>query len=519
MEENDIEIFTKSNLNSSGHNDPIIDDTYSNHSCNSPVYATQNDKESDTEDVLFTSTNQSLSETEHFDAATDLLSAKTKREQQNIMAVIENVKATKSLSTDLSRKLLQTIPEALLELTHLEYLYMEGNEISFLPEDFFKFFPCLVWLDLRNNMLCRIPSSHLSGHSCLRNLLLEGNNLCNLPLELGLVRSLHGLNIAGNPLEFPPLAVIETGTQGILQFLRDVMNAKNSAKIADTDLSLSKGDPDFLEHSSNSSDDWNTSASMMELARIRDKMKLNELNNLHGSLIHSKNVMKPDEIKPDNQKTVKKIKKFGDFLVIGEMKKMKENKMAWRVNHFPSPPTQEYVRFKMNEEKQLARVKEFKEKTDAILQRRRDDEMLKNWRDDAKVLQRKKYLQHLTPGTDYKEPAEIAPYDFDKEMMKVLSNEEFKRAELQRGKKLIQERSVSPASRQRMEQEKQAKIYELEKKIKDHMANMMARRKQPKGSVQQEMVSAKKDLEIIKKLQQDLKDRYLNLKSWKTETL
>ena len=52
-------------------------------------------------------------------------------------------------------------------------------------------------------------------------------------------------------------------------------------------------------------------------------------------------------------------------------KKKKQSKMSWRVNQYPSPPTEDYAAFKMNEEKQLARVKEFKQKTDAILQRRK----------------------------------------------------------------------------------------------------------------------------------------------------
>ncbi|KAK3778628.1 hypothetical protein RRG08_047949, partial [Elysia crispata] len=50
--------------------------------------------------------------------------------------------------------------------------------------------------------------------------------------------------------------------------------------------------------------------------------------------------------------------------------------------------------------------------------------MLKNWRDDAKVLQYKKYSQRMLPGQDYEEPAEQAPFGVDKDMMKVLSKED-----------------------------------------------------------------------------------------------
>ncbi|XP_013063183.2 leucine-rich repeat-containing protein 27-like isoform X1 [Biomphalaria glabrata] len=508
MDVHDIDIFKRSHLHSEGNDFSRITEATPNINPKDVL------KETDTEEVLFTSTNQSLSETEHndVDAASDTMFAKTISEQQNIMSVIDNVKKSKALSADLSRKHLQAIPEALLGLQHLEYLYLEGNQICYLPDDFFSFFPHLVWLDLRNNLLSRIPSLYLSSHTCLRNLLLEGNTLRNLPLELGLVSSLHGLNIAGNPLEFPPQTVIETGTQGILKFLRDVLAAKNSSKLADTDLTLSKDDPECLDHSSDTSDDWNTSASMMELAKLRDRMNLTESGNLQETEL-DKHHLKPSEV--NIKKTnIKKVRKFGDYLVIGELKKKKESKMSWKVNHFPAPPTQDYVRFKMKEEKQVARVKEFKEKTEAILQRRKDDEILKNWRDEAKVLQRKKYLQHLIPGKDYKEPAEYAPFDVDKEMMQVLSKEKYQQEELQREQKLKQERSISPATRQKIQQEKQARIHELEKKIKTHMTDMMERRKQPKGSAQQEMEIAKRELEVIKRLQHDLKDSYQKLKAW-----
>ena len=49
----------------------------------------------------------------------------------------------------------------------------------------------------------------------------------------GLVRTLHGLNIASNPLDFPPQEIIEKGTSGILSFLREMMEAKNTAKMTE----------------------------------------------------------------------------------------------------------------------------------------------------------------------------------------------------------------------------------------------------------------------------------------------
>ncbi|RUS77823.1 hypothetical protein EGW08_014416 [Elysia chlorotica] len=448
----------------------------------------------------------------------DVAFARTRKQQQAVVDVIQKTKESGSTSIDLSQMKLQAFPDDLLELTNLEFIYLEGNEIGYLPDEFFKFFPRLRWLDLRNNELCRIPSVYLSNHCCLRNLLLEGNNLRNLPLELGLVRSLHGLNIANNPLDFPPNEIIEKGTQGILGFLREMMDAKNTAKMTELDLHLSEEVPDGFEHVSASSDDWNTNASMMELAKRREfvkKSKSNGSSPYNGMHPHaeqpeytvgarSAELHRPTSYSENRTQHIMKLKKAGALGQIDRKKRKKDSKLNWRVNQYPAPPPEDYVAFKMNEEKQLARVKEFKEKTDAILQRRKDGAMLKNWRDDAKVLQYKKYSQRMVPGQDYEEPAEQAPFGVEKDMMKVLTKEERLRADLQKEKDLKESRTVSPATRQRIEQEKQARIRELEKRIKEHTAGMVERRKQPKGTPQHEMEIARRELDIAEHLHKEL---------------
>ena len=44
---------------------------------------------------------------------------------------------------------------------------------------------------------------------------------------------------------------------------------------------------------------------------------------------------------------------------------------------------------------------------------------------------------------------------------------------------------------------RQARIRDLEKRIKDHTAGMVERRKQPKGTPQAEMEIARRELEIV----------------------
>lgn len=475
--------------------------------------------EEDEELLPLMNENNQDSDNEEFETPSDVAFAKTKRQEEEILQLIANVKVSGSSILNLRRKNLQTLPEELLELTQIQYMYLEGNDIAFLPDEFFKFFPELKWLDLRHNELSRIPSIFLSNHQNLRNILLEGNNLRNLPLELGLVRSLHGLNIAGNPLDFPPTEIIEKGAQDILGFLRSMMDAKNTAKMGDLGLDLSEDPHNDYEHISASSDDWNTTASMMDLAKKREiNRSAGDHNQCHTEEEYSLGAKSAELHRPvrhseNKYKHIQKLKKAGALGIVDKRKK-KMNKMTWKVNPYPSPPPQDYAAFKMNEEKQLARVKEFKEKTDAIIQRRKDDAMLKNWRDDSKVLQAKKYHQRLEPGKDYEIIAEASPFGIEKDRMRVLSKEERLRDDHRREREIKEQRSISPATRKQIEQEKQTRIRDLERRIKDHTAGMVERRKQPKGSPQAEMELARRELDTVKNLQKDLMRRYQELKAW-----
>lgn len=88
------------------------------------------------------------------------------------------------LISDHSKEKLQEVPTKVLEMTNLKMLFLEGNFLFKLPEDFFWKLPKLVWLDLRNNQLESVPKS-IAHHEYLENLLLTNNNLKKLPNELG----------------------------------------------------------------------------------------------------------------------------------------------------------------------------------------------------------------------------------------------------------------------------------------------------------------------------------------------
>ncbi|XP_068746118.1 leucine-rich repeat-containing protein 27-like isoform X1 [Montipora capricornis] len=176
--------------------------------------------------------------------------------------LINTASALGSTSIDLNKKRLTQIPPQVLTLRQLEFLYLEGNSISSLPEDLFDCLPNLRWLDLRNNRISEIP--HIIGnHRNLRNLLLEGNAIESLPLELGLLKSLSGLNLSGNPLEFPPSYIVERGTQEILKFLREQyvlqIQEKEGPMLEECNPESSSSDEFLIGPSHDAQDIWESS--------------------------------------------------------------------------------------------------------------------------------------------------------------------------------------------------------------------------------------------------------------------
>ena len=137
-----------------------------------------------------------------------------------ILKSFENVAKKGFDGLDLNRNGIQQIPHGLdrLDLSHLKYLYLEGNTICLLPGDFFTCLQSLEWLDLRNNKVEEIPRN-VGEHKNLKTLLLGGNKLTFLPTELGFIRTLTGLNLSNNPLKDPPQFVINRGVHAIKHYL------------------------------------------------------------------------------------------------------------------------------------------------------------------------------------------------------------------------------------------------------------------------------------------------------------
>ncbi|KAL7061985.1 hypothetical protein AAHC03_01223 [Spirometra sp. Aus1] len=98
-----------------------------------------------------------------------------------------------------------------------------------LPEELFDSFPCLTWLDLRNNQLLEISRS-ICKLVNLTNLLVGANKLTKLPVEIGALKKLKGLNVEKNNLEFPSKDVLCRGTKYVISYLQRCFERKRKLK-------------------------------------------------------------------------------------------------------------------------------------------------------------------------------------------------------------------------------------------------------------------------------------------------
>lgn len=66
-----------------------------------------------------------------------------------------------------------------------QYLFLEGNNLKMLSEEFFPAMRKLKWLDIRNNKLTTLPTS-IVNHPSMEVLLLQNNKIEKLPVEIGM---------------------------------------------------------------------------------------------------------------------------------------------------------------------------------------------------------------------------------------------------------------------------------------------------------------------------------------------
>ncbi|XP_064601528.1 leucine-rich repeat-containing protein 27-like isoform X2 [Liolophura sinensis] len=441
--------------------------------------------------------------------------AKTRIQEELVLGLIRQAEALGSTTIELCHKGLKTLPNDLLQLKNLEYLYLEGNELTSLPENFFDMLPNLQWLDVRRNKLTSLSNVFSEKIPKLRNLLLEGNNLTTLPPELGLIKSLNGLNISNNPLSFPPVEVIEQGTQHILQYLREVLRVKS--KTAEVEAVAFADSPDqHTDVQDPDEEDWENYADLMKqrstLSAHSQTSSSSEQSGFTGPTHQPVELHMPTSYSEIRAHHLEKLKKTG---ADGRKIVQKKSATSKKVEKFPAPPSEAFVTFKMAQERKLAKEKELKMRQEAILQRRRDEESLKNWRDESKKRQQQKHFESVrNGGIDYEEPAKQAPFGIDEDKLKMMSKEEKIKEDVRATHEKLRRRPLTPGARLKLEEEKATRIRELERRIKAHTLSMVDRRRKPKGTPQEEMILAQKELEVVRGLQKKLLKKYQDLKNW-----
>ncbi|KOC65091.1 Leucine-rich repeat-containing protein 27 [Habropoda laboriosa] len=121
---------------------------------------------------------------------------------------------------DFSNTNLKRFPNDILNyFPRLRMLYLSNNNLNELPDEIFSSLKYLEWLDVRNNKLSSLPVS-IKWHRCLETILLQGNNVEYLPLELCTLPNLKTLQVTQNPLVTPPNDIVASGCSAILEFLR-----------------------------------------------------------------------------------------------------------------------------------------------------------------------------------------------------------------------------------------------------------------------------------------------------------
>ncbi|XP_041722188.1 leucine-rich repeat-containing protein 27 isoform X3 [Coregonus clupeaformis] len=446
----------------------------------------------------------------------------------------------------LSRRNLKYVVDCILKNTTLKNLYLEGNEISMLPDTLFTSLSNLVWLDLRNNQITSLPAE-IGLHRCLKTVLLEGNPITELPLELGNVITLKALSLRHCPITFPPQEVVQQGLQCILQYLRSAM--------AERPVSVRNSLPDMPPV---------------------EKLQLTEL--VKSSLDLCEEVVDEDELQRFRELRQKMIQmdraEFGFALPISRLPRaaegdrghntyplpiIKRKKEITRGNIFPELPPFDMQYCKRSEERRLAAMKELKEKQAILEQRRKDQELLKEWRTHARVMQERKILEHKQERRERHRREETlkkivsgcadtqlrlsrseaatglandgslclqcaesvilqsdvsseaapqlvpikAPYATEA-LCSVAESGEVK-THKPPPKRIQRQRSF--LSQKEHEEAREARDRELEQRISSHVQMVQERRRRPSGTAQEETEAARQDMEEAKRLQSELAKR------------
>ncbi|XP_044070440.1 leucine-rich repeat-containing protein 27-like isoform X1 [Siniperca chuatsi] len=408
----------------------------------------------------------------------------------------------------LSRTKLKHVAGSILNNSTLKYLYLEGNQVSSIPDSIFISLPNLLWLDLRNNQIATLPAE-IGLHRSLRTLLLEGNPISELPPELGNVITLKGLNLRNCPISFPPQDIVNQGLQSILQYLRSAM--------AKRPISVRKTPRDRTAGHKNSSLPWyhftGVTSVALETARatqltlpppfqlklpVVEKLQLSEL--MGSSMEEQDESLDEDELQRFRELKHKMI--LLDKAELGSIAQGDRNqksclpitqrkKATPKAGIVPKLTLFDTQHWKKPEERRQVAMKELKEKQAILEQRRKSQEALRKWHTQVKITQEKKMPEHKQKKHERQRKQEEAETD---------------------SKPGVEDSSDTPqASRMSITECEEARsARELERQIRARVEKMQERRRNPGGTPTEQMAAAEQDVEEMRKLQTRLLERKRN---------
>ncbi|CAG5014354.1 unnamed protein product [Parnassius apollo] len=336
-----------------------------------------------------------------------------------IKQLFENLEAI-----DLNREEMtpRTEQKILLNEIH-KAIYLQNNGIQKLPDDFFDSYPCLMWLDLRENRLNEIPKS-IKNHQSLTHLLLQNNNLSSLPNELGTVLSLKVLQINGNPLTYPPRDVVNAGIEKILSFLHD------------------KFIEELFLQSSSASEDRNESSRNSNILLANELQSYNSL--LDEKFKTSKNLsvqLSEKDFNDSDDEFYAKIKGKCPKLEASRKKTLplysQSSKYLKPIYVCSKDKLDEKIKQRFLKDMAIKKRKDLLASREKILQDKKNLELLKNWRSNYRSIQmsmpRVKF-SHEYSTKDY-------PYDTSPEYMTLLTREDIEKDLPDKYKKRLWRRS------------------------------------------------------------------------------